>query len=100
MNMSRSFVVNAIKEDDVKVHAMKGDGHCLLYAKEFAMQMKGVSAIPSIQGIIDMIRFELLKNIDFYAEFIRDIDILHQFDEYAHETRYDSDIVDLVLLFA
>ena len=66
------------------------------------MESKHYRAILSVEALQEMIRYEILSNIDFYKPslYIEDTDFIKQLGDYTKHRCYSSDIVDVVLIAA
>ena len=64
-----------------------------------ATRQENVKAIPSNSELLDMIKFEVLNNLDYYGKFINSVDVnfVHELECYADQKNYGSDTNDLVL---
>ena len=64
---------------------IKGDGfYCVLYSILHGMKEVDSVAIPTVEGLLKMIRFELLLNLSFYASWIHeDEDLIQELDRYV-----------------
>ena len=58
-------------------------------------------ATPSTNGLLEIVRFEILSNIDFYRNnLVASDDFVKQLEDYISKGNYTSDVVDLVILAA
>ena len=79
-----------------------GDDHCIIHAVRACLLKSNVTAIPSYEGLLQMLKCEILNNFDFYTGFInaRDngsFDIVASIDCYSNEKVYEQDTMDLVI---
>ena len=53
--------------------------------------------VPSRDGLLQMVEYEMLRNIERYGSFIGDIDFIGQLESYIQRRSYGNDVNDLVL---
>jgi len=57
--------------------------------------------VPSRDGLLEMLKYEILKNIEFYKNFIiAEDDFIAQLEKYISFGNYGNDVVDLILYTA
>lgn len=96
---SEDIVIKTYSFDNAVVHQIPGDGHCLVNAVLESMRRENCLVVPSCGGLLEMLRYELLSNLDFYkCNMTSDMDVVSQLNDYIHHRKYGSDIVDIVLL--
>lgn len=65
------------------------------------MRNKNLPVIPSRDGLLQMLEYEILKNIEVYKNYtIIEDDFVGQLEKYISTGNYGSDVVDLVLYAA
>lgn len=86
----------AVNEKVVKHQA--GDGHCLIYSVQESLRHSTVTAVPGIAGLLEMMKFEILNNKDYYGEFCLDAAVNHDdIERYVNEKVYNRDTLDLAI---
>ena len=78
--------------------AVPGDGHCIINSFALALediQFQGFDI--TTEELIARIKAEVMSNIDFYAPFVGDLDLVAELDDYLSYKRYNSSLVDLML---
>lgn len=57
-----------------------------------------MKVIPSRDGLLQMMNYEILKNLEHYALFIEEEnDFVGQLENYIYKRSYGSNIIDLIL---
>ena len=80
---------------------IRGDEHCVINAILESMRAINHPATPSTNDLLEMVRFEILSNIEFYrSNLVASDDFVKQLEDYISNGNYTSDAVDLVILAA
>lgn len=95
MEKDNKRVTYAINEKVVK--HQPGDGHCLIYSVQESLRHSTVTAVPSTAGLLEMMKFEILNNKDYYDAFCLNAAVDHDLDRYVNEKVYDRDTLDLAI---
>ncbi len=95
MEKDNKRVTYAINEKVVK--HQPGDGHCLIYSVQESLRHSAVTAVPSTAGLLEMMKFEILNNEDYYAAFCLNADVDQDIERYVREKVYDRDSLDLAI---
>ena len=79
-----------------------GDSHCIIHAVRACLLKSNVTAIPSYEGLFQMLKCEILNNLDFYMGFINardsgNSDIVASIDRYMNNKAYEQDTMDIVI---
>jgi len=65
------------------------------------LENKNFQMVPSRDGLLEMLKYEILKNIEFYKNFIiAEDDFIAQLEKYISFGNYGNDVVDLILYTA
>ena len=73
------------------------DGHCILHAFSLGLREIEDHSDYRVASLLPKIREELLRNIEFYAPFVGNLDVVAELDSYVISKSYDSGVVDLML---
>ena len=78
-----------------------GDGYCIINSIIHCMRQQKMKVIPSRDGLLQMLEYEILKHIEYYKDFVHvEDDFVGQLERYIKKASYGSDIVDLILYSA
>lgn len=81
-----------------RVLPQPGDGHCIVHSVRAALEKSGIPAIPNHAGLLEMLRFEIMNNGDFYKQFANeDDDMAHDLERYVRDQVYNGNTNDLVV---
>lgn len=88
--------------DEMEVMKQPGDGHCIIHSVRASLSMSRIAAVPSYEGLLQMVRFEILNNLAYYKEFVNEADqenadIEADVNRYIHEKAYGNDTMDLII---
>eukprot|EP00112_Aurelia_sp_Birch-Aquarium-sp1_P002129 Seg1231.10 transcript_id=Seg1231.10/GoldUCD/mRNA.D3Y31 product="hypothetical protein" protein_id=Seg1231.10/GoldUCD/D3Y31 len=86
----------------MEVMKQPGDGHCIIHSVRASLSMSRIAAVPSYEGLLQMVRFEILNNLAYYKEFVNEADqenadIEADVNRYIHEKAYGNDTMDLII---
>ena len=79
------------------VKRQPGDGHCVIYSVQESLLHSAVTAVPSTAGLLEMMKFEILNNKDYYEEFCMNADVSRDLERYVREKVYNKDTLDLAV---
>ena len=74
-----------------------GDRHCIIHSVRASLGYSTVKAVPSVPGLLEMVRCESLSNLDYYRGFSNSPDMAWDLHNYVTEKSYDRDTLDLVI---
>lgn len=74
-----------------------GDGHCIIHSVRASLGYSTIKAVPSVAGLLEMVRCEILGNLDYYRGFSNSADMAWDLNKYITEKSYDRDTLDLVI---
>ena len=88
--------------NEKEVIKQPGDGHCIIHSVRASLSMSRIAAIPSYEGLLQMLRFEIMNNLGYYKEFVNEADqenadIEADVNRYIHEKAYGNDTMDLII---
>ena len=88
--------------NEKRVLKQPGDGHCLVHSVLASLSKSSIVAVPSYEGLLQMLRFEIMNNLSYYKEFINqadqdNADIEADVDRYINEKQYGKDTMDLII---
>ena len=65
----------------------------------WCMRYIAVKAMPSIIELLNLMKFEVLNNIEFYGGFLNftETDFVEELDSYINMNQYSSGTIDVVL---
>ena len=93
----RGIVIEELPKEMVEETVIPGDGYCAINSIIHGMKSHGMRMVPSCNGLLQMIEYELMRNLNRYESFIGDIDFVGQLESLIHKRSYRSDINDLVM---
>ena len=67
-----------------------------------SLSKSSIAAVPSYEGLLQMLRFEIMNNLAYYKEFVNEADqqnadIEADLNRYIHEKAYGKDTMDLII---
>ena len=75
-----------------------GDGHCLIHSVRECLCHSEVKAVPSFDGLLQMVKSEVLNNLAFYSNWTnKGSDIEEELKRYVEDRAYGTDSSDLVV---
>lgn len=88
--------------DEKQVLKQPGDGHCIIHSVRASLSKSRIVAVPSYEGLLQMLRFEIMNNLVYYKEFINqadqeNADIEADINRYINEKEYGKDTMDLII---
>ena len=84
--------------DEKVVKHQPGDGHCLMCSVQESLRHSTVTAVPGTAGLLEMMKFEILNNKDYYDAFCLNAAVNHDdLDRYVNEKVYNRDTLDLAI---
>ena len=88
---------NAYSANEKVVLPQPGDGHCIIHSVRPSLRYSTVKAVPSVAGLLEMVRCEILNDLNFYRGFSNSPDMAWDLHKYITEKSYDRDTLDLVI---
>lgn len=76
-----------------------GDGHCVVHSVRASLAHSKVLACPSVPGLLEMVKFEILSNLRYYHNHVNyeDVDVVRDLERYVNERVYSRDTHDLIV---
>ena len=75
-----------------------GDGHCLIHSVREGLRHSKVNAVPSADGLLQMVTNEVLNNLSFYSNWTNEgSDIREELKRYVEDRAYGTDSSDIVV---
>ena len=83
----------------LKVAKSPSDGHCLIHAVLCCVRYIAVKAMPSTIKLLNLVKFEVLRNIEYYGGFLKfsETNFVEELDSYISMNQYSSGTIDVVL---
>ena len=86
--------------DEKKVLKQPGDSHCLIHSVRASLSKSSIVAVPSYEGLLQMLTFEIMNNLSYHKEFVNQADretIESDITRYINEKEYGKDTMDLII---
>lgn len=83
----------------LKVVKSPNDGHCFIHTVPCCMRCIAVKALPSTIELLNLVKFEVPNNIEYYSSFLNftETDFVQELDLYIGMNQYSSGTIEVVL---
>ena len=109
LHMLYFLIFSQLMENDGRQHVYSvaertvlrqpGDGHCLVHSVRASLAHSKVLACPSVPGLLEMMKFEILSNLQYYHDHVNyeDVDVVRDLEKYVYDKMYSRDTHDLIV---